>query len=162
MAGERTLSRFAAEQSVPLTRFAYLLCGDHGRAEDLVQDAFVALYRRYGESLPLAAPIAYARKAIVNAHISRSRTRASTEVPTDHLPDSPSLPPNMCDQDAVWRALAGLPAGQRAVLVCRYYLDLPDAEIAEALGCRRGAVRSLATRAFQTLRTDPDLAEERP
>ena len=83
LAGERTLSGFAAKQSVPLTRFAYLLCGDHQRAEDLVQDAYLALYRRFGDTLPLAAPVAYARKAIVNAHLSHRRRRASTEQITD-------------------------------------------------------------------------------
>jgi RNA polymerase sigma factor (sigma-70 family) len=56
------------------------------------------------------------------------------------------------EQDAMWRALAALPERQRAVLVLRYYLDLPDGEIASALGCREGTVRSLATRAFAALR----------
>ena len=60
-----------------LTRFAYLLCGDHTLAEDLVQDTYLALYRRFGETLTVAAPVAYARRAIVNAHISRARGRAA-------------------------------------------------------------------------------------
>jgi len=58
----------------------------------------------------------------------------------------------------MWRALAVLPDRQRAVLVLRYYLDLPDAEIGDALDCRPGTVRSLATRAFAALRTHPELA----
>lgn len=155
-----TLSEFAARQSVSLTRFAYLLCGDHQRAEDLVQEAFLAVYRRYGENLPLTAPEAYVRKTILNAHISSSRRRASSELPTDELPDSPTPQIDRSGQDVMWQALAGLPARQRAVLVLRYYLDLPDQAIADLLACRRGTVRSLAARAFAALRVDPTLAEE--
>lgn len=58
----------------------------------------------------------------------------------------------------MWRALAGLPRRQRVVLVLRYYEQQSDAEIAELLGAREGTVRSLATRAFATLRRHPDLA----
>ena len=156
--GESSLSEFAGAQSVALTRFAYLLCGDHQLAEDLVQDAFVALYRRFGETLPIAAPVAYARRVIVNAHISRGRRRASTETITDAVPETAAAMIDSSEQDAMWRALAVLPDRQRAVLVLRYYLDLPDAEIGDALDCRPGTVRSLATRAFAALRTHPELA----
>lgn len=162
LSGERTLSGFASEQSVPLTRFAYLLCGDHQRAEDLVQDAYLALYRRFGETLPIEAPIAYARKAVLNAHISAIRKRAASERVLAELPDSPTRPTDSAEQDAMWRALIVLPERQRAVLVLRYYLDVPDVEIARTLGCRAGTVRSLAARAFATLRTHPALAEDRP
>jgi RNA polymerase sigma-70 factor (sigma-E family) len=155
-----TLAEFAARQSVPLTRFGYLLCGDHQRAEDLVQEAFLAAYRRFGDVLPVAAPEAYLRKTIVNAHISSSRRRAASELPVDELPDSPEPPVDRSERDLLWRALAALPARQRAVLVLRYYLDLPDQEIADLLACRRGTVRSLAARAFATLRIHPALVEE--
>lgn len=162
MVGGRTLSGFAAEHSVSLTRFAYLLCGDHGRAEDLVQDAFLALFRRYGDDLSLAAPMAYARKTILNRFVSVSRKRTSSEIPTQQLPDSGAQFLDGVERDAMWRVLSDLPGRQRAVLVLRYYLELPDAAIAEILDCRRGTVRSLATRAFSTLRTHPGLAERQP
>lgn len=58
----------------------------------------------------------------------------------------------------MWRALAGLPRRQRAVLVLRYYEHQSDAQIADLLGAREGTVRSLATRAFAALRHHPDLA----
>jgi RNA polymerase sigma-70 factor (sigma-E family) len=161
LTGERTLSGFAAEQSVPLTRLAFLLCGDHQRAEDLVQDAYLALYQRFGETLPIEAPVAYARRAIVNAHISRTRKRASHEQVTDAVPERAMSSADIGEQDAMWRALASLPQRQRAVLVLRYYLDLRDTEIAAALGCRAGSVRSLAARAFATLRIDRTLSEDR-
>jgi RNA polymerase sigma-70 factor (sigma-E family) len=151
------LSDFAAEQSIALTRFAYLLCGDHQLAEDLVQDAFVALYRRFGQTLPIAAPVAYARQVIVNGHISRSRRRASSETITDSPPESPAPASDPSEQGAMWQALTVLPDRQRAVLVMRFYLDLPEAEIAATLDCRQGTVRSLASRAFAALRTHPAL-----
>jgi RNA polymerase sigma factor (sigma-70 family) len=74
------------------------------------------------------------------------------------VPDAATGAHDSSEQDAMWRALAVLPDRQSAVLVLRYYLDLADAEIAAALGCRYGTVRSLATRAFAALRTHPDLA----
>jgi RNA polymerase sigma-70 factor (sigma-E family) len=160
LSGERTLSGFASEQSVPLTRFAYLLCGDHQQAEDLVQDAYLALYRRFGETLTIDAPVSYARRTILNAHISAGRRRSASERVLAEVPDSPTPATDSAEQDAMWRALTVLPDRQRAVLVLRYYLDVPDAEIARTLGCRAGTVRSLATRAFATLRTHPALAED--
>ena len=143
-----------------LTRFAYLLCGDHGQAEDLVQDAFLALYRRFGDQLPIAAPVAYARRAIVNANISRSRLKSSSLTVVGDPPDraDPSADPEFTvEQDAMWSALATLADRPRAVLVLRYYLDLTDAEIAHALDCREGTVRSIASRAFAALRNDAGL-----
>jgi len=155
------LASFASEHSVGLTRFAFLLCGDRGQAEDLVQDAFLALYRRFGAQLPIAAPVAYARRAIVNANISRGRRKSSSLTvvaePPDH-PDPTADPSSNVEQDAMWSALATLPERQRAVLVLRYYLDQTDAEIAHTLDCREGTVRSLASRAFAALRNEAGLA----
>jgi RNA polymerase sigma-70 factor (sigma-E family) len=154
------LSDFAADQGAGLTRFAYLLCGDRGLAEDLVQETYLALYRRFGDTLTVAAPVAYARRTIVNAHISRSRSRAAHEIVSANLPDAAAERHDETDQDAMWRLLGTLPARQRAVLVLRFYADLSEAEIAATLGCRPGTVRSLATRAFATLRAHPAFAEE--
>ncbi len=155
-----TLAAFAETHSIGLTRFAYVLCGDRGLAEDLVQDAFTALYRRFGDTLPLDAPVAYARRTIVNAHVSYRRRRASSALVLIDPPDTPTPGPDSGEQDAMWRALATLPERQRAVLVLRYYLDLTDDDIADALGARRGTVRSLAARAFAALRTNRDLMTE--
>jgi RNA polymerase sigma-70 factor (sigma-E family) len=160
--GEQTLADFAAEQSVALTRFAYLLCGDRQRAEDLVQDAVLALHRRFGGTLSLAAPVAYARKAIVNAHISQSRKRSASERVTDSVPDAPAPAADRFEQDAMWHALQGLPERQRAVLVLRYYLDLSDPQVATTLGCREGTVRSLAARGFAALRRLPEFSKDGP
>ena len=64
------------------------------------------------------------------------------------------------ERDRVWRLIGALPPRARAVLVLRYYEDLPDAEIATVLGCAEATVRSLAARAFHTLRASAAVAEE--
>ena len=157
-----TLAAFAGEHGLGLTRFAYVLCGDLGLAEDLVQDTYLALFRRYGSELPVDAPVAYARRAIVNAYISHGRRRSATELTSDALPEQPVEMSTSDEQDAMWHALAKLPDRQRAVLVMRYYVDLADRDIAKVLGATEGTVRSLAARAFATLRTsmDPTAEEE--
>lgn len=155
-----TLTAFAAQHSVGLTRFAYVLTGDRQLAEDLVQDCFLALHRRFGETLPIAAPVAYARKAIANGQATRMRRRSSGETVLDELPDTGVDGADLAEQDAAWRMLATLPDRQRAVLVLRYYLDLTDDEIARMLDCRVGTVRSLASRAFTALRQHPVLAAD--
>jgi RNA polymerase sigma-70 factor (sigma-E family) len=151
------LDRFAADQSVALTRFAYLICGDRQLAEDLVQDAFLALYRRFGDEVAADAPLAYARRVIVNAHISRGRRRGYHELAVADLPDHGVLPDHGEEQAAMWQALSGLVDRQRTVLVARYYVGMSDREIAALLDCREGTVRSLAARAFAALREHPGL-----
>ena len=152
-----TLAAFAGEHGLSLTRFAYVLCGDRGLAEDLVQDTYLALYRKYGGTLPLDAPVAYTRRAIVNAYISRGRRRSSRELSIADLPDQPVEMATADEQDAMWQALAVLPDRQRTVLVLRYYVDLADREIARVIGASEGTVRSIATRAFAALRNHPAL-----
>lgn len=98
---------------------------------------------------------AYLRRAVVNEFLRRRRLRASGEVVTDRVPDvgAGSFDDAVVDRDEMWRALAGLPARQRAVLVLRYYEALPDAEIAALIGAKEATVRSLAARAFAGLRS---------
>lgn len=159
--GTRTesVADFAARCGVELIRFAYLLCGDRQRAEDLVQDVLLAMYRRYGDSLPLENPHGYARRALANANVSRVRRGANRELPVDRLPDRGYEPPDVAaERDALWQSLRALPTRQRTVLVMRFYADAPDDEIAAALNCRRGTVRSLASRGLAALRHDPTIS----
>jgi RNA polymerase sigma factor (sigma-70 family) len=149
--GGPSLSDFARGHGLELTRFAYLISGDRTRADDLVQDVLLAMHRRFGSRLEIEQPVAYARRAIVNANISFNRRRSSTEVLTAIDLDRPvSDDPG---PDDLWSLLAELPHRQRVVLVMRYYLGYSDAEIAGTLGCRRSTVRSLASRALAELRT---------
>ncbi|HJQ01523.1 MAG TPA: sigma-70 family RNA polymerase sigma factor [Jatrophihabitans sp.] len=146
----RTLPELASVHGLDLVRFGYLICGDRNRAEDLVQDVLLAMYRRFGSTLPVADPLAYARRAIINANVSWSRRPARREVPSDQLPE-PAIGSDPPD-DQLWQLLSTLGQRRRSVLVLRYYLGYPDADIAEALGCRRATVRSLAARALAELR----------
>lgn len=146
-----TLEQFAAEHSVELTRFAFLLCADRQRAEDLAQDALLALYRRFGEVITVDSPLAYARKTVLNAYLSARHKRAAAEVVCDELPQT-SVMFDVGETADMWRALQRLPQRQRAALVLRYWLDLPDGDIADILGCRGGTVRSLLSRGLASLR----------
>jgi DNA-directed RNA polymerase specialized sigma24 family protein len=113
-----TLTAFAAQHSVGLTRFAYVLTGDRQLAEDLVQDCLLALHRRFGETLPIEAPVAYAHRVIVNGQLSRRRRLAGSEVVVDVVPDVGVDAADMSEQDAAWRLLAALPHRQRPCWCC--------------------------------------------
>jgi RNA polymerase sigma-70 factor (sigma-E family) len=152
-----TVADLARVHGLDLLRFGYLLCGDRQRAEDLLQDVLLAMHRRFPEAMPLDNPVGYARRALANANVSRARRLATTEWVTDALPERTVDADDPADRDAIWQAMRRLPLRQRTVLVLRFYDDLPDDEIARVLGCRRGTVRSLASRALAALRTDPAL-----
>jgi RNA polymerase sigma-70 factor (sigma-E family) len=148
-----TLVDFVRVNSLGLTRFAYLVTGDRLRAEDVVQDVFMAMHKRFGPTIELDNPHAYAQRAIVNAHISWLRRRRPNELLIDELPERPvAARADSETNDEVWNALVGLARKQRIVLVLRYYEGFSDKEIAAILGCRESTIRSLATRAFARLR----------
>ena len=148
-----SLAAFVDRQGVVLTRFAYLVSGDRDRAQDLVQEALLSMHRRFGPYLPIDDPSAYARRTIVNAHLSWARRRRVIEIPCEPFPDVAwGDDERSVLDDEVWDALADLPVRQRAVLVLRYFVGHSDREIAEILSCREGSVRSMATRAFTALR----------
>ena len=140
---------------VRLVRLAVLLLGDTGRAEEVVQDSFVAVYRRLDQLEGADVP-AYLRQTVVNR--SRSVLRHLSVV-SKHPPDVPLDEPG-ADHDVLRRAqrravidaMARLPRRQREVLALRYYLDLSEREIAETLGISPGAVKSHASRGADALR----------
>jgi RNA polymerase sigma-70 factor (sigma-E family) len=148
---------WVAARGTRLLRFADALCGDHHRAEDLVQAALAKALGRWARVAAMAYPEAYLRQIIVNEYLSwwrrRARTEVTTPAPPDRQADGPDLAGDQASRDAAWRLLARLPRRQRAVLVLRYYEDLSDDQIAEVLGCATGTVRSTATRALAALRT---------
>lgn len=150
----RDFEDFIAARGDALVRFALMLCGDPHRAEDLVQTALARVYPRWGRVSAMERPEAYVKTVLVHDHLRWWRRRSSGEVPVEHLREVPTADPSTAHaaRDAVWRLLGRLPRQQRAVLVLRYYEDLPDSEIAEILHCKPGTVRSLASRALATLR----------
>jgi RNA polymerase sigma-70 factor (sigma-E family) len=140
----------------PLVRLATLLTGDASVAEEIVQDAFVALYHRWRSLGDPRAALAYVRASVVNGSRSRVRHRAVEErnrpAPAPE-PDGPEEVAVRSTEDArVLAALRGLPRRQQEVLVLRYYADLSEADIAAAIGVSRGAVKRHASRGMTTLR----------
>ena len=153
---------FAAARGDALLRFAYLLCGDAYLAEDLVQTVLARAYAKWPKVAGAERPEAYVKKMLVNEHLSWRRRRSSGEVAVaDPEAGAVGADESVADRDAAWRLLATLPRRQRAVLVLRYYEDLSDAGIADALGCSVGAVRAYASRALATLRLDTTIEEVR-
>ncbi|MGZ4213875.1 MAG: RNA polymerase sigma factor [Actinomycetota bacterium] len=141
-------------------RLAYLLTGDRGLAEDLVQDAFVKLAGRLVHLRDPSAFGAYLRTTVVNlsrshfrrrtverAHLERARSRAEREQAP--FPDrSPE------DREELWEALGRLSSRQRAAVVLRFYEDLSEAQVADILRCRPGTVKSLVSRGLEALRNN--------
>ncbi|MCK8678243.1 SigE family RNA polymerase sigma factor [Streptomyces lichenis] len=139
-----------------LVRLAVLLVDDVPTAEDVVQDAFTALYRRHGAGLSgLDDPEAYVRRSVVNGARSVLRRRRTVRA---YVPPrvSPAPPPEEDvllreEHREVLRALRRLTPRQREVLVLRYWSDMSEVEIAGTLGLSRGAVKSTASRALAAL-----------
>jgi RNA polymerase sigma factor (sigma-70 family) len=105
-------------------------------------------------------PVAYARKVILNEYLGWRRLRSSREIATPSFTDPVASDgtDELAERDVVWRLIRTLPPRARAVLVLRYYAQLPDRDIAAHLDCAEATVRSIAARAFTTLRAHPDLS----
>lgn len=166
---ERAFREFAGERALWLRRSAYLLCGDWHLAEDLVQNTLLKLYRAW-RRVDLSTVDAYARRTLLRVWLDERRRpwrraeRNDADLPEtgDVAGDPAVLGQQAWRRDAVLRALAEVPPRQRAVLVLRYWEDLPTAEVAAALRCSEGTVKSQASRGLQNLRdaiaeSDPDL-----
>ncbi|MEU1408576.1 SigE family RNA polymerase sigma factor [Streptomyces sp. NPDC005728] len=139
-----------------LVRLAVLLVDDLPTAEDVVQDAFTALFRRHGRRLgSLDDPEAYLRTSVVNGARSvlrRRRTvRAHIPEPEQHAPAPEEDVLLHEDHQEVLTALRTLTPRQREVLVLRYWSHLTEAQIAATLGLSRGTVKSTASRALDAL-----------
>ncbi|PPK64770.1 SigE family RNA polymerase sigma factor [Actinokineospora auranticolor] len=148
-------AEFVAHRSTALLRTAYLLCaGDRGAAEDLLQDVLERVYARRGRVHGELEP--YVRAAMANASANRwrHRSRRVTEAPLDTArePGVRGHEGGVLDRDEVTRALGGLPARMRAVLVLRFFDDLSEAETAAALGVSAGTVKSQTSRGLERLR----------
>ena len=142
-----------------LVRLAVLLLRDQGAAEDVVQDAFVAMHGRWRSLRDPDKALAYLRQTVVNRSRSALRhrgvaerylARQSSGAAVAGAADGSSLVADR--RTAVLDALRALPTRQREVLALRYYLELSEAEIADALGISRGSVKAHASRGSATLR----------
>ena len=138
-----------------LVRVALLLVGDRPTAEDVVQDAFFGLHRALPRLRDSDKALSYLRTAVVNGARSvlrarqRSARRRMQHEPPVWSAESAAIAGE--DRREVLAAVARLPRRPREVLALRYYLDLPDREIAAVLGVSRGTVSSTASRALAAL-----------
>jgi RNA polymerase sigma-70 factor (sigma-E family) len=151
-----------------LVRLSVLLVHDLGTAEEVVQDAFIELHGRWSKLRDHERALAYLRQAVVNRSRSVLRHRAvvhkyaARERPPADAPPADSSVGAIAQRDAVLTAMRLLPERQREVVALRYYIDLSEAEIADALGISRGAVKSHASRGLAALKTNlGSLMEER-
>ena len=137
---------------LPLVRLARLLVDDLETAEDVVQDAFSALHRRWGSIAEPNAALGYLRTSVVNGSRSvlrRRRTARAYVWPDDERLSADSADAGLLvgeEHRAVLSALQRLPSRQREVIVLRYWAELTEAEIAATLGISVGAVKSTASR----------------
>jgi RNA polymerase sigma-70 factor (sigma-E family) len=149
-------AELVAARAPALLRLAVMLTGDRTEAEDLLQATLVRTQPHADRIPTMGAPAAYLRKALVHEHLSGLR-RLGRRVRTSRLEGNDAASRDdvagLDRRDAAWRLLAKLPPRQRAVLVLRFYEDLPDRDIAAVLGCSEPTVRSNASRALATLRT---------
>jgi len=146
-----------------MVRVAFLLTRDAGRAEELVQDAFVDLYGRWSRLRDPEAAVAYLRQSVLNRARSSLRHLAvvrahDARVTLRDVVSAESSALDRIHSAEVLASLAGLPTRQREVLVLRYYGQLSEAEIATTLGISAGAVKTHSFRGLRALR--PVLGEQ--
>ncbi|KAB7746415.1 SigE family RNA polymerase sigma factor [Nostocoides sp. F2B08] len=167
---EEDFRQFVEAHWLGLVRSAYLLVGgDHGEAEDLVQQTLARVYGHWNRRVREGAPVAYVRKAMVNQAISNLRRKKVQEVlssawsgEVDTTPEPRAVRRDVPgsrdpygaveDRDVVVRALRELPPRMRAVVVLRFFDDLTEAATADVLGMSVGSVKSQTSRGLQRLR----------
>lgn len=146
---------FVAAQLPALLRFGHLLTGEAAAAEDLVQTALTRLAVQWPKLREPAAAGAYVRRSMVRLQTDRwhrvlSRERVVADVPERAA--AVDAPGDSDERDAMWSALARLPARQRAVLVLRFYEHLTPPQVAEVMGTSLGTVKSQTSKGLARLR----------
>ena len=155
-----TYEEYVANRWATLYRTAYLMTGNHADAEDVVQTALVKVYAAWSKVTAADAPEAYVRRILTNTFLSSRRPlRVTRERLVDQLPESSVTPGGPEDRLSIWPHVASLPPKQRAVVVLRYYEDLSEQQIADALGCSTGTVKSNASLALKSLKARMSAAE---
>ncbi|PRX47864.1 RNA polymerase sigma-70 factor (sigma-E family) [Prauserella shujinwangii] len=142
------------EASLPgLLRYGHALTGNPHDAADLVQTVLEKIGSRWSHvQRKTGDPLAYVRRSMANAHISRWRRLRRENLVADIPESNPLVHADPFEHEPLWQALRALPPRQRAVIVLRYYEGLSEAEIAESLGVSPGTVKSQASKAMANLR----------
>jgi RNA polymerase sigma-70 factor (sigma-E family) len=162
--GDEEFAEFAAASSARLQHVAYLLTGNRQEAEDAAQTALVRTYAAW-QRVRRRDAYAYARAVLAN-HVTDQWRRPYREYATQELPERP-VPRDLADEVTRRRwliaMLGKLTPRERAVIVLRHYVDLPEAEVAQELGLSVGTVKSLNSRGLAKLRVDavPPVPEPR-
>lgn len=150
-----TITGLYAEHALGLTRLALIMVGDRESAEDVVQEAFLGLHRRFGGLRDPAKALVYVRSAVLNNARTVLRKRrlpswfAGAYDPPVWSAESAAL--IGAERREVMEALHRLPRRQREVLVLRYYADLSEEETAQVMGVSCGTVKSTSSRALDAL-----------
>jgi RNA polymerase sigma-70 factor (sigma-E family) len=153
----QAVSALYEAHAVGLIRLAIVMLGDRPAAEDVVQEAFCGLYRRWGQLDDPGNAQRYVRSAVLNgcrSALRRLHRESRSARPDEWLETSESaeaLALVNAEHRAVLSALRRLPARQREALVLRFYLDLPELEIARSMGVSPGTVKSTTSRALAAL-----------
>ncbi|MCO1579681.1 SigE family RNA polymerase sigma factor [Crossiella sp. SN42] len=151
---------FARAKAMSLRRLAYLLCGDWHLAEDLAQTALIKMYRAWPKVQRKNTVDNYARQVLLRCWLDeRRKPWRSAENRDGKVPDQPGidLDPALAGRatgtrDLLLRALTQIPPRQRAAVVLRHWADLSIAEVAAALRCSEGTVKSQTARGLEALR----------
>lgn len=144
------------EHAVGLIRLAHVMLANRAAAEDVVQDAFFGLYRRWNQLDSKDRALGYVRSSVLNGCRTALRRRAH-EAGDFGVSDPPAVSAEAIaliseERQELARALWRLPDRQREVLVLRYYLDLPDDQVAQDLGVAPSTIRSIRRRALSALK----------
>ncbi|HLT10756.1 MAG TPA: SigE family RNA polymerase sigma factor [Micromonosporaceae bacterium] len=151
-----TFAEYVSARSAALHRAAYLMVGDVGLAQDVVQEALIRTHGAWSRLHTAANAEAYTRKAITTIAIDWSRRKArSLEFLSGRPPEvtTPGHADRVDDQTWLWQCLLRLPVRQRVAIVLRYYEDLTEAQTAEAMGCAVGTVKSTVSAGMAKLRS---------
>ena len=143
------------EHALGLIRLAVVMMGDRQAAEDVVQDAFAELYRRWHTLSDTSKALGYVRSSVLNGSRTMLRKRARQPAHGDQLmaPSSPEAEALVSEEHReVLEAIRRLPDRQCEALVLRFYLDLTEGDIAKSMGISRGTVKSTTSRALAALR----------
>jgi len=148
------VSTLYADHALSLVRLAHIMLGSRQAAEDVVQEAFLGLYRRFAQLDDPSRALGYVRSSVLNGCRSALRRRRTLDLDGAHQPPVTSAESAVLSAEErreLLAALRALPPRQREALALKFYLDLPEQEIADAMGIGQSTVRSTLHRGLAAL-----------
>ena len=154
---EASVAALYEAHALGMIRLAHIMLGDRQSAEDVVQEAFCGLYRRWSRLADPGSAVHYVRSAVLNQCRSVLRRRTTSQAPRqpasnpESVRSAESAVLTREERDEIMRAVRQLPPRQREALVLRFYLDLSAEETATTMGISPSSVRSATHRALASL-----------